>query len=137
VSIAEQRTGCGRQRACSGVSRRIGSREQAELTVRRPYGELSHAWPAQVELPLSNSHALQLTTALTRRAQAARVRQDEGGRHPQALLRRSSSSVRVVFWPLMSMRFEAVAATAVSHPVLKAKPNALITCAPGSSYTRA
>jgi hypothetical protein len=25
----------------------------------------------------------------------------------------------------------------VSHPVLKAKPNALITCAPGSSYTHA
>jgi hypothetical protein len=26
---------------------------------------------------------------------------------------------------------------AMSHPVLKAKPNALITCAPGSSYTHA
>jgi hypothetical protein len=25
----------------------------------------------------------------------------------------------------------------LSHPVLKAKPNALITCAPGSSYTHA
>jgi hypothetical protein len=25
----------------------------------------------------------------------------------------------------------------MSHPVLKAKPNALITCAPGSSYTHA
>jgi hypothetical protein len=28
-------------------------------------------------------------------------------------------------------------ASMVSHPVLKAKPNALITCAPGSSYTHA
>jgi hypothetical protein len=25
----------------------------------------------------------------------------------------------------------------LSHPVLNAKPNALITCAPGSSYTHA
>jgi hypothetical protein len=28
-------------------------------------------------------------------------------------------------------------ALVVSHPVLKAKPNAMITCAPGSSYTHA
>jgi hypothetical protein len=30
-----------------------------------------------------------------------------------------------------------VASKKLSHPVLKAKPNALITCAPGSSYTHA
>jgi hypothetical protein len=46
VSTAEQCTGCGRhsecgrQRACSSVSRRIGSREQAELTSRGPHDEL-------------------------------------------------------------------------------------------------
>jgi hypothetical protein len=32
---------------------------------------------------------------------------------------------------------ESRSGTVLSHPVLKAKPNALITCAPGSSYTHA
>jgi hypothetical protein len=46
--------GCGRQHACKSVSRRSGSRELAELAGHGPRGELSHAWPAQVELPLSS-----------------------------------------------------------------------------------
>jgi hypothetical protein len=32
---------------------------------------------------------------------------------------------------------DAGSPSGLSHPVLKAKPNALITCAPGSSYTHA
>jgi hypothetical protein len=35
------------------------------------------------------------------------------------------------------VRFVALLGARISHPVLKAKPNALITCAPGSSYTHA
>jgi antibiotic biosynthesis monooxygenase (ABM) superfamily enzyme len=34
-------------------------------------------------------------------------------------------------------RLVSMYAQFLSHPVLKAKPNALITCAPGSSYTHA
>jgi hypothetical protein len=38
---------------------------------------------------------------------------------------------KVSNWILKGASYEDV----MSHPVLKAKPNALITCAPGSSYT--
>jgi hypothetical protein len=59
------------------------------------------------------------------------------GRHQRGVHGGGGGNGPAVAVGAMPVREQHGRGNKLSHPVLKAKPNALITCAPGSSYTHA